>query len=267
MELNKPQDIFSLSVGDTVEKKNLYNLIQFSKKKSSSYWAGQEFAIGNTPQQGINWVGQLPKVKAVIIKTRPGAYDDDGWSNDTKTVYDYSFKARNSKINYKEKANQVLIKQPQHLYPIFLFTEVQEGWNFEGRFSVSEIKETYVILHKEETFTSDITITQDEEQYQEGGLRYVTHLMVERSQDVVNVLKNTKLWLCEICNTDFNKRYGVHYIEAHYKIQILTYSDNYLIKKKDLALLCPNCHKAVHIFMKKNKLEYNEIKSILVKSG
>lgn len=122
MKLSKPQDLFSLASGDTVSKRNLFDLIQYSKVDSSPYWSGPEFTIGNTPQQGINWVGNLPSVKAVIIKTRPGSYEEDGWSDDDKSAFHYSFKARNGEINFKEKANDVLIKQPQHLYPILLFS-------------------------------------------------------------------------------------------------------------------------------------------------
>ena len=177
MVLSKPQDLFSLSSGDTVTKRNLFDLIQFSKVESSPYWAGHEFAIGNTPQQGINWVGQLPVVKAVIIKTRPGSYEEDGWTDESKTTYHYSFKARNSKISYKEKANQVLINQPQHLYPILLFTDKKDVWYFEGAFSVSEIEDTYVVLRRGVARTTNITSDQDEAIYQEGERRYVTHLL------------------------------------------------------------------------------------------
>jgi len=267
MELRKPQDLFSLSSGDTITKRNLFDLIQFSKVESSPYWAGSEFVIGNTPQQGINWIGNLPAVKAVTIKTRPGSYKEDGWSDDKKTIYHYSFKARNSKVSYKEKANEVLIKQPQHLYPVFLFTESKESWYFEGAFSVSEIEDTYVVLHRGASSIAELTSDQDEAQYQEGERRYVTHLMAERSKDVVSAIKNTSVWLCEICKIDFNERYGVHYIEAHHKVPISTYSSKHSIKPQDLALLCPNCHKAVHVYMKRNSLEYDEIKDMLAEKG
>lgn len=263
MVLSKPQDLFSLSRGDTVTKRNLYDLIQYSKVELSPYWAGQDFSIGNTPQQGINWIGQLPAVKAVIIKTRPGAYEEDGWSDGSKISYHYSFKARNSKISYKEKANEVLIKQPQHLYPILLFTENGKRWKFEGSFSVSEIQDTYVVLNQGGIAVAESSSGQEEVQYQEGERHYVTHLMAERSKDVVNALKKSASWTCEICNTDFNDKYGVPYIEAHHKVPISTYSTKYSVTPKDLALLCPNCHKAVHIYMKNDGLEYEKIKKIL----
>lgn len=85
MQLNKPQDLFSLKLGDVVTKRNLFDLVQYSKVESSQFWEAGEFVIGNTPQQGINWIGQLPAVKAVIIKTRQGSYAEDGWSDETRS--------------------------------------------------------------------------------------------------------------------------------------------------------------------------------------
>ncbi|WP_319757300.1 HNH endonuclease [Pseudomonas aeruginosa] len=263
MKLNKPQDLFSLAQGDTVSKRNLFDLIQHSKVKSSPYWSGEEFAISNTPQQGINWIGKPPFVKAVIIKARLGSYEDDGWTDDSRSEFHYSFKARNEKINLKEKANDVLVKQPQYLYPIFLFTESKEGWHFEGEFSVSGIEERFVALQQKDSSLTDMTSDQDEALYQEGERRYATHLIAERSKAAVSTAKNTCIWICEICKIDFQEKYGVKYIEAHHKTPISTYSARHTIKPQDLALLCPNCHKAVHIYMKNNDLEYNEIAILL----
>ncbi|MCI0558183.1 MAG: HNH endonuclease, partial [Nitrososphaera sp.] len=90
-----------------------------------------------------------------------------------------------------------------------------------------------------------------------------THLMAERSKGVVKALKSVEAWVCDICGEDFLVRYGVKYIEAHHKVPISTYSASYVVSLSDFALLCPNCHKAVHICMKKNGYEYLEIKNIL----
>lgn len=95
--------------------------------------------------------------------------------------------------------------------------------------------------------------------YQEGERRYVTHLVAERSKTVVYAVKNARSWFCEIFSLDFHKKYGVRYIEAYPKTPISTYSEKYAIKPQDLALLCPNCHKAVHVLMKESNIEYNEI--------
>ncbi len=267
MELNKPQDLFSLSSGDTVTKRNLFDLVQYSKVESSQFWGGEEFVIGNTPQQGINWIGQLPAVRAVIIKTRPGSYEEDGWADESKINYHYSFKAKNSAISFEEKANRVLVNQPQHLYPILLFSECKEGWRFEGNFSVIEIENRHVVLSRGvRSFNEEIS-GQDEAQFQEGGRRYVAHLMVERSKGVVKAVKALKTWECEICGIDFEKHYGVSYIEAHHKIPVSTYSERYVVNMEDFALLCPNCHTAVHIYMKNTSMAYDEIKQTLSQNG
>lgn len=264
MLLKKTQDLFSIPVGDEVSKKNLYDLIQFSKVVGSDYWSGKNGIIGNTPQQGINWIGQPPQVDGVLIKTRPGSYIDDGWSDEERTNYHYSFKARKGVISSKEIANRVLVGQQQYCYPILLFTEKSKSWHFEGFFSVSEIAEKFVVLSRApQTLLARLPPSQDEQTFKEGEKRYVTHLMAERSRGVVDALKASTSWLCDICRVDFLARYGVRYIEAHHILALATYSANYTVRTEDLVLLCPSCHKAVHIYMKNYGSGYSEIREIL----
>lgn len=267
MLINKPLEILHLQVGEKITKRNLYDLIQYSKIKDSDFWGGYDVAIGNTPQQGINWIGSPPETKGVIIKTRPGSYEHDGWAGSQRESYQYSFKARNGIISYTEKANEVLVKQPQLLYPILLFTESKQYWLYEGSFDVTEIKESFVVLSRRtHTNSEHLAVSEaDERLYQEGGRRYVTHLMAERSSGVVAEIKAAKSWSCEICAINFQSRYGHPYIEAHHKTPISSYSSSHTISASDLALLCPNCHKAVHIHMKQSNLSYEEIKSKIIK--
>ena len=267
MELQKPLDLLSIAVGDTVSKRNLFDLIQHSKVEGSTYWTGNELQIGNTPQQGINWLGELPACRAVIIKAKPGSYDEDGWSSGSKDIYHYSFKARRGRISYTEKANQALINQPQFGYPILLFTEKKSLWVFEGRFQVAEILDSFVRLEKAHNDGNIEQSTQQEIEYREGGRKYVSHLMVERNRQAVAAAKKNSPWVCEICSRKFSELYGVEYIEAHHKVPLFTYSKECKIKPSDFALLCPNCHTAVHILMKKQNIDYNEIKNKLSESN
>jgi len=112
LKLKKPRDLLILSRGDSVTKGNLFDLIQYSKVDGSPYWDGFENKIGNTPQQGINWLGQNPNCSAVLIKTRPGLYDQDGWIDEGECLYRYSIKSVKGHVSYAEKANAVLINQP-----------------------------------------------------------------------------------------------------------------------------------------------------------
>ncbi|WP_047541375.1 HNH endonuclease [Methylotenera versatilis] len=262
MQLKKSNDLLMLEIGDTVTKRNLFDLIQYSKVKDSQYWSDEDSIIGNTPQQGINWIGTLPELKAVIIKTRLGLYDHDGWSTDNKDIYFYSFKANKGKVSYSEKANQVLINQPQYLYPILLFTEIKNNWNYEGKFLISELKDNYVTLHRQINFDEShaLEISQENQLYKEGGRKFVTHLIAERNIKIIKELKKTQKWECNICEEIFNAKYGVDYIEAHHKIPISNYSADTFVTLDDFALLCPNCHKAVHVYMKLYAMEYAEIK-------
>ena len=262
MILQRPQDIFDISVGDVVSKRNLFDLIQYSKVPDSAFWGGVDFSIGNTPQQGINWIGSPPRTQGVIIKTRAGSYEHDGWESGGRKAYRYSFKARKSVVSYSEMANRVLIAQPQHAYPILLFAEEGGEWRFEGRFAVTEIEDLYVVLESQNQI-SLAAISQDEVTYREGGRRNVTHLMAERIRSMIEMLKTTSSSRCEICDENFADRYGVSYIEAHHKVPISTFTSEYTVALKDIALLCPNCHKAVHIHMKQSDKDYDEIRDLL----
>ncbi|WP_217642463.1 HNH endonuclease [Marinobacter zhejiangensis] len=87
--------------------------------------------------------------------------------------------------------------------------------------------------------------------------------MAERDRGAVKALKANSASVCDICDLNFSGRYGVEYIEAHHKVPIAAYSSTYVLSQNDFALLCPNCHRAVHIYMKKDGLEYPEIKKKL----
>ncbi|WP_278351441.1 HNH endonuclease [Marinobacter nauticus] len=263
IKLKNPKDLFLLAAGNVVTKRNLFDLIQYSKVADSKFWGGEELRINNTPQQGINWIGEPPACHGVIIKTRPGSYEEDGWADDGKTAYHYSFKARGGEVSYSEKANSALINQPQYQYPVLLFTESGDSWVFEGTFSVSAIETKFVVLKRGSGFAPGRSLPQEEVLYQEGGRKYVMHLMAERNQGVVKALKANLASVCDICDLNFSERYGVEYIEAHHKVPISTYSSAYVLSQDDFALLCPNCHRAVHIYMKKDGLQYLEIKKKL----
>lgn len=146
MHIEKPSQLFNLPFGIKISKRNLYAVIQNSKIEGSTSWDGKENIIGNTPQQGINWVGHFPDLQGVIIKTRGGAYKDDGWEDTSKTSYRYSFKSRMGIINLAEKANAVLINQPKFGYPVHLFIEVDDFWEYQGAFHISSIGESFVKL-------------------------------------------------------------------------------------------------------------------------
>ena len=265
--INNTLQLFTLPVGSQISKRNLFDLIQYSKVEGSKFWSGAELVIGNTPQQGINWIGNHPYLKAVIIKTYYGAYKEDGWENLEQTLFRYSFKARNGKINFSEFANDTLLKQPIYRYPILLFIENGKFWEFRGEFHVNAIMESYVSLEKIEDYLSQEEVAEDEVIFQEGNKRYAVHIIVERSKDAVKAVKASKKWVCDICEQNYFDRYGVEYIEAHHKIPLSSFTQETETQLSDFVLLCPNCHKAVHIYMKTTDQNYDAIKYKLQHAG
>lgn len=262
--LRNSTDVLRLSRGDMVGRKNLYSLIQYSKVKGSEYWAGHDSQVGNTPQQGINWIGILPHCKAVILKSRSGAYKNDGWLNNDESFYEYSFKAVKGKISYTEKANAVLINQPRFHYPVLLLIEAGSAWVFEGSFMVNQIHRDHVILERNIIKRQQINEQLEEwSSYKEGDRKYVTHLLSERNKSVVAEVKKNFDHICDICNMVFMDYYGVDCIEAHHKVPISTFDYARTVNINDFVLLCPNCHRAVHAHMRIKGLTYHEIKQIL----
>lgn len=264
-KLNKPSQLLSLSSNTIITKRNLFDLIQFSKQTGSEYFEDEEWKINNTPQQGINWIGNNPELKAVIIKTRKGSYAGDGWRNIEKTVFNYSFKAQKGIINYNDKANKSLINQPTGGYPILLFIENKSNWIFEGFFTIVQMDKASVILKRIKTFVEliknndnePIPLIKNNSTYMEGERKFVTHLLAERNAQVIKDLKNNMPWVCDICNLEFIQSYSKKYIEAHHKKPLHTYKNSHVVTTEDFILLCPNCHKAVHILLREDNLEYD----------
>ena len=175
------KDILGLQANDLIYKLSLYTIIVESKEPYSKRYSGPEYEIKNSPQQGINWVGNDRVPTAVIVKSKLGHYHQDG-------INEYAFKARNGIVNKYEKANQVLINQPKYNYPIFYFVEYGDMWKLLGLFKVDEIKDKSVsllpfdaITKKEElsTASSDMTPKKEEK-------KVIKTIIVQRSVSPLN---------------------------------------------------------------------------------
>jgi 5-methylcytosine-specific restriction protein A len=93
----------------------------------------------------------------------------------------------------------------------------------------------------------------DEEEIAEGRLLYRLHRSRERDPRIVRkkkaiVLKATGHLACEACGFDFEMTYGEigkGFAECHHKTSL---SDTGPTKTrlKDLAIVCPNCHRILH---------------------
>ena len=256
-------DLLNAQVGSVISKKELYNLIQYSKVKESEYWSGESCVINNTPQQGINWIGSLPALAGVLVKVCSGSYSHDGWVDAERNFYRYSFKARKGVVSLKEKANLSLLNQLEFGYPVLLYSELKQNWVFEGLFGLVECAEEYVVLGRQ----TDAHVLESKfgQGFVEGGKSYVKHLLSERNAQIVKLLKSSGSCVCEICSEDFKVRYGFEYIEAHHKVPVSTKETKEVVVLEDLALLCSNCHSAVHAHMRSGIEDYSVIKEVIVR--
>lgn len=122
-------------------------------------------------------------------------------------------------------------------------------------------------LSSEEAEESEESI----EEAEEGQLLTRLHRKRERSAKLRKakkeaVEKETGRLACEACDLDFNERYGSRgkgFIECHHIVPLHTLKPKQRTKISDLALLCPNCHRILH--MRKPWLTVDEVRD-LVKS-
>ena len=89
---------------------------------------------------------------------------------------------------------------------------------------------------------------------EEGRLLTRMHRIRERNRELVKrkrdaVLRETGRLACEVCDFDFNARYGEHgrgFIEVHHLLPLHALSPGSRTRLQDLAILCANCHRMVH---------------------
>jgi 5-methylcytosine-specific restriction endonuclease McrA len=101
--------------------------------------------------------------------------------------------------------------------------------------------------------------------YSEGAAAYARHLKRERNAALVAYLKSqaraSNSYRCFICTFDFDKTYGIEYIECHHTIPVSAMTAGEKTRPEDCVLLCANCHRAVH--KQKKCLLKSELHAIL----
>jgi predicted HNH restriction endonuclease len=101
---------------------------------------------------------------------------------------------------------------------------------------------------------NEIVIEDDESAFPEGKARYRQHRSLERDSKITRRakakrLKETGKLECEVCRSDFSRRYGARgsgFIEAHHKTPVSQLLGKRRTKMEDLALVCSNCHRMLH---------------------
>lgn len=88
----------------------------------------------------------------------------------------------------------------------------------------------------------------------EGRILTRVHRQRERSRKLVEQVKafaltQTGRLNCAACGIDFVKHYGptaIGIMDVHHTKPLHTLTEGHRTNIKDLALLCPNCHRVIH---------------------
>ena len=101
----------------------------------------------------------------------------------------------------------------------------------------------------------------------EGRRRLVLHLQRERNQTVVRNKKKQAASLdCEACGFSFGRAYGraaSAYCEVHHLLPLSEVEHSTQTRTGDLAILCANCHRVVHLLNPPYTL--TQVRSMLAK--
>lgn len=125
-------DILAVKRGDTISKSDRFNL-----------FTGE--GVGNTPQKGINWLGEFPSLLHVIVKCTVDSGYSDRWIDENQEIFLYYLMVENkgtekARVNLNSKENKALLSQSEHSAPILLLTELSNDLlRVEGRFEVVTI--------------------------------------------------------------------------------------------------------------------------------
>lgn len=107
--------------------------------------------------------------------------------------------------------------------------------------------------------------------FPEGKIVERIHKTRERNPKVIAKAKEqyrvrTGTLTCQACGFDFEKTYGKigkDFIEGHHIVPVSEMKEGHVTRPEDIALLCANCHRMIHI--KRPWLTLKNLKSLLKK--
>ena len=123
----------------------------------------------------------------------------------------------------------------------------------------------YVQMVHDKMPTVDVDIHKTYATASEGRRRLIAHLQRERNQSLVRRKKRQAASLhCEVCGFSFVRAYGKlaeAYCEVHHLVPLAEAEQIVTTRLEDLAILCANCHRVVHLRYPPYRLE--DVRSML----
>lgn len=180
-----------------------------------------------------------------------------------KSLIEETFKNKKKIILFNQRQiNKFLAKNVECNQDIYIFERItynMYGENVE-KYQLKEITKFDKLKQKAENLKQNVEF---KKKYKEGQRQKMTTVSNSpiRNRQLANDYKehcrklngNGKIW-CEICHKWENIE-GM--LEVHHKMEISTYEDNdkQYSTFDDVILLCPNCHKLIHLLKDVEKVK------------
>ena len=145
----KVSDLLWMPTGKRIPRELFYRLVIESKDSSKEYFEGEDWYLGNTPQQGIHWIkSKEGYFKAAIVKITGSSYNDRFLGKDREQLH-YHLKAEKGKVHRTVAANLSLIEQPKYGYPVLVLDgSIKGDWIYRGRYEVIKEEDKAVTLRR-----------------------------------------------------------------------------------------------------------------------
>ena len=154
--------------------------------------------------------------------------------------------------------------------PNFSKTKAKPLWNkFEK--NRKRLRSEAQVIRKLAQETQGSGWSPEIEEAPEGRIRMRAHILRERNRKLVEEKKrsarNGGRLVCEACGFDFAQSYlerGEGFIECHHKRPLSDLKPGTRTKLSDLALLCSNCHRMIHL--KQPWLRMEDLKNLVLEA-
>jgi 5-methylcytosine-specific restriction endonuclease McrA len=103
----------------------------------------------------------------------------------------------------------------------------------------------------------------------ENRTRVASHLRRDRSRLLATECKIRDNYECQVCGLSFAHVYGklgVGYAEAHHRVPLSQLSDHVETRVSDLATVCANCHRMLHL-MEGKRDDIQKLRNIVRRHG
>ncbi|PAE07329.1 restriction endonuclease [Terribacillus saccharophilus] len=174
----------------------------------------------------------------------------------------------------KARGNKETTKSYQNTIRGIIYSKSSDSQHFQGNedlfYTVDGKGKGRWGLKDYQPTKENVDLTEDDAGFPEGKKKLRLHIYRERNSKLIRAVKdkfksknNGKIF-CEICEFDFEEKYGKlgeDYIEGHHVIPVSELEEGSKTKVEDIILVCANCHRMLH--RKRPWLSKEQLKEVL----